>query len=174
MKHFLVAISLAFSCIAQAQDSARQLAQILAEKGILTNDELGNIERAGADDAVRLLSAALYERGILTQSEMARVSGPAAGVPGEARFVPVVATAAVPASPAQSANAQSTATVQTPEVTSASHFPIQIYGTVLWNSFYNTGGNQRGRYSTGGLQNRNRPQRKFRNDGSPVPLRSPL
>jgi hypothetical protein len=143
MKHVLVALSLAFSYIAHAQDSARQLAQILAEKGILTNDELGNIERAGADDAVRLLSATLYERGILTQSEMARVSRPAAGVPGEARFVPVVATAAVPAvtaSPAQSANAQSTATVQTPEVTSASHFPIQIYGTVLWNSFYNTAG----------------------------------
>ena len=139
MKRFLVALSLTFGCMAQAQDSARQLARILAEKGILTNEELGSIDRAAADDAVRLLSAALYQKGILTQSEMARVYGPAAGVPG----APVAATSAVAtaAVPAQTAAASpSAATVQIPGVTSASHFPIQIYGTVLWNSFYNTGG----------------------------------
>ncbi len=73
MKRFLVTLSLAFACMAQAEDSAGRLARILAEKGILTNGELANIERAGADEAVRLLSAALYQKGILTQSEMARV-----------------------------------------------------------------------------------------------------
>jgi hypothetical protein len=151
MKRFLVTLFLA--CVCMAQDSARQLARILTEKGILTSDELGNIERAGADDAVRLLTAALYQKGILTPSEIARVYGPPAGASGEVRFSPVVATtymppaavasAVVPTTPASSTQATtspSTATVQIPGVTSGSHFPIQLYGTVLWNSFYNTGG----------------------------------
>ncbi len=153
MKRFLVTLSLAFACMAQAEDSAGRLARILAEKGILTNDELANIERAGADEAVRLLSAALYQKGILTQSEMARVYGPAAGAPGDVRFASGVATTyvpaaavatavvpTVPASPPQTATSPSARTTQIQELTTASHFPMQIYGTVLWNSFYNTGG----------------------------------
>ncbi|HYL72591.1 MAG TPA: hypothetical protein VEU96_00210 [Bryobacteraceae bacterium] len=140
MKRLLVSFLLAFAGIAIAQDSARQLARILAEKGVLTNDELVNIERAEANDAVRLLSAALYQKGILTQAEMARVSGPATVAPGEVRFVPVVATTTTPA--VHTAQPQSTTrqTAEIPAVTSASHFPVQIYGTVLWNAFYNTAG----------------------------------
>src|SRR5450755_2007990 len=150
MKRLLVVLFLAIGCVAEAADSARQLARILAEKGLLSSEEFATIENAGADDAVRLLSEALYQKGILTRSDMARVYGPSAGAPGDVRFVPAVATTyappaavaalAVPASPAQSATSQSTGAVQTSEVTSASHFPIQLYGTVLWNSFYNTAG----------------------------------
>ena len=126
-----------------AEDAARQLARILTEKGVLTGEELVTIEQAGADDAVRMLSAALYRKGILTQSEMARVSGPVNGPSDDVRFLPAVAsTVAVPPSihTAQAPAATTAGTTQIPEVTAASHFPVQIYGTVLWNSFYNTAG----------------------------------
>lgn len=148
MRRLLVTLFLTFG-IAQAEDATRQLARILTEKGVLTNEELVTIERAGADDAVRMLSAALYKKGILTQSEMARVYGPVSGASDDVHFIPAVATAGPPvvasvAAPeihtAQTPSATTAGTAQIPEVTAASHFPIQIYGTVLWNSFYNTAG----------------------------------
>lgn len=150
MKHLVVTFFLVFG-IARAEDAARQLARILTEKGVLTNEELVTIERAGADDAVRMLSAALYQKGILTQTEMARVSGPVARPSDDVRFLPAVATTAAAAPvvasleppsvhTAQAPATTTTGTAQSPEVTSASHFPLQFYGTVLWNSFYNTGG----------------------------------
>jgi len=135
--------------IAQAEDAARQLARMLADKGVLTNEELVTIERAGADDAVRMLSAALYKKGILTQSEMARVSGPVNGPSDEVRFVPAVAKIATVVTPSPVPTAErspqapattTSGTTGTSEVTTLSHLPIQVYGTVLWNSFYNTGG----------------------------------
>jgi hypothetical protein len=138
MKRLLVTFLLTFVWIASAQDQARQLARILAEKGLITNDELAGIERASGDDAVRALSALLYQKGILTQSEMARVSGPAGTLDGA---LPVVAASTAPAAQTlrpQTPNPNETA--QSPPVTSASHFPLRIYGTILWNSFYNTSG----------------------------------
>ena len=138
MKRVLITFFVLFG-MAQAEDAARQLARILTDKGVLTTEELGAIERAGADDAVRILSAALYRKGILTPSEMARVTGPS----DEVRFLPVVATNATPAPAEHATQTPATTTAGTTsvqEVTSASHFPLTIYGTVLWNSFYNTGG----------------------------------
>jgi hypothetical protein len=144
MRRLFFTFFLAFG-VAQAQDTARQLARILNEKGVLTSEELVSIERAGADDAVRMLSAALYKKGILTQSEMARVNGPVATPSDDVRFLPAVLTSIVaptaPVVPATQTSAGTTVgTTGNPEVTSVSHFPIQIYGTVLWNSFFNTGG----------------------------------
>src|ERR1035437_4753108 len=108
MKRLVVTFFLAFG-MAKAEDAARQLARILTEKGVLTNEELVTIERAGADDAVRMLSAALYQKGILTQSEMARVYGPVAGPLDNVRFLPAVASVAPP----------SVHTAQTPAATTA-------------------------------------------------------
>jgi hypothetical protein len=141
MKRLLVAFFAALG-IAQAEDAARQLARILNEKGVLTNDELVSIERAGTDDAVRMLSAALYRKGILTQSEMAQVSEPVRFVPAvAANLTPVSSSIGAPAErPTQTPATTTAGSTGIPEVTSMSHFPIQIYGTVLWNSFYNTGG----------------------------------
>jgi len=147
MQRLVVSFFLALG-LARAEDAARQLARILAGKGVLTNEEFAAIERAGGDDAVRLLSSALYQKGILTQSEMARVYGPVSGPSDEVRFVPAVASTAVvstAAAPSSTHTAQAPATTtagttQIPEVTAASHFPVQIYGTLLWNSFYNTAG----------------------------------
>jgi hypothetical protein len=121
MKCFLVVFVLAFPWVANAEGPAQQLARILAEKGLLTNDELVNIERAEGDDAVRLLSMVLYQKGILTQSEMARV--------GEVRFVPAVTTAiAAAAQPAQLQTPAPKAVEQASAVTSVARFPVQIYG----------------------------------------------
>ncbi len=152
MTRLFVTFFLVFG-IAKAEDAARQLARMLTDKGVLTNEELVTIEQAGADDAVRMLSAALYKKGILTQSEMARVSGPVNGPSDNVRFIPAVANVATVVVPSSSASigasaerpAQAPATTTAgptgiPEVTTLSHIPIQIYGTVLWNSFYNTGG----------------------------------
>lgn len=142
MKRLVATFLLAFG-IAQAEDAARQLARILTDKGVLTNEECATIERAGADDAVRMLSAALYQKGILTQTEMARVSGPVAGPSDNVRFLAVVASTVATPSSVHTAQAPATTTAgttQSQEVTASSHFPVQIYGTVLWNSFYNTAG----------------------------------
>jgi len=131
----------------EAQDPARHLARILAEKGILSKDELANVERVGPDDAVRLLVAVLYQKGVLTPMELAEVRGPAATMPGNFEYVPTVFTAApreaVAVSQSSSIAPPQTGTKQqtsVPPVTAASKFPVQIYGTVLWNSFYNTAG----------------------------------
>jgi hypothetical protein len=93
-----------------------------------------------------MLSAALYRKGILTQSEMAQVSEPVRFVPAVAANLTlesssVVASIGAPAErPTQTPATTTAGAAGIPEVTSMSHFPIQIYGTVLWNSFYNTGG----------------------------------
>jgi hypothetical protein len=147
MKRLLATFFLVFG-IARAEDASRQLARILNEKGVLTNEEFATIERAGADDAIRMLSTALYKKGILTQPEMARVYGmvpaPSSESSDDVRFLPAVATRVVattaPAVPPTQTATTTAGTTQIPQVTSASHFPIQLYGTVLWNSFYNTAG----------------------------------
>ncbi|HEV2690160.1 MAG TPA: hypothetical protein VGV35_16495 [Bryobacteraceae bacterium] len=143
MKRSFVSLlfALLMSWTASAQDPARQLARILAEKGVLTSEELANVERAAPDEAVRLLTAVLYQKGILTQSEMAQVRGPAAPG-GDVRYVPAVMTAATPVAGSAIAPPQSTSKQEAtvPPVTAASKFPVQIYGTVLWNAFYNTAG----------------------------------
>jgi hypothetical protein len=146
MRHSLVLLMLALLICwtASAQDPARKLARILAEKGLLTSDDLANVERAGADEAIDLLSTLLYKKGILTQSDVSQVRGPL--VPGSSpvHYVPAVLTAATPVpSPASEITPPQTASKQettAPPVTTASRIPIQIYGTVLWNSFYNTAG----------------------------------
>ena len=76
MKRTLVLLILvlgSFWTIRAEDDPARQLARILAEKGILTSEELATVERADGGDAVRMLSELLHQKGILTQSEMARL-----------------------------------------------------------------------------------------------------
>ena len=87
---------------ARGQDSARQLARILANKGVLTSAELASIEHADTDGAVRLLSAMLYEKGLLTRTEVASLGVPEGGV----RFVPAVVTAELPSAAPATAQPQ--------------------------------------------------------------------
>jgi len=145
---FLILVLSTFRTARAEDDPARQLARILAEKGLLTIEELATIERADTGGAVRMLSELLHQKGILTQSEMARVMGP--GTPPSSqgvRFVPAVLEAAIPAAspaagaaPPQPQPAGPKQESPVPPVTSAARFPVQIYGTVLWNAFYNTAG----------------------------------
>ncbi|HCC56924.1 MAG TPA: hypothetical protein DEQ47_06600, partial [Solibacterales bacterium] len=97
-----------------AQQSAQTLADVLAEKGILNAADRARIRGAAPDDAVRMITALLQSKGVLTVSEAALVT-PAA-------------TPAPPPAPR----------IEAPAVTAASHVPVVIYGTALFNSFFNT------------------------------------
>ena len=146
-----VAALLAVVCTLQAQESARQLARVLAEKGVLNARELAAVEHADAEEAVRLLTTMLYEKGVLSRSEIARVGAPTPA--GEARLIPAMMTPVVtpappppPLSPSPTQTAAvpakpgGTSTSNAPGVTTASNFPLQIYGTAVFNAFYNTAG----------------------------------
>ena len=113
---------------AAAEESARQLARILAGKGVLTAAELDRVEHADAVEGVQILTAVLYQKGMLTSAEVARVGGQA----------PAPILASLPGPAVQSAKPQQPAPV--PEVSTASKSPLQLYGTVLWNAFDNTSG----------------------------------
>ncbi len=145
MRHLASVLFTLVTCLSvSAQDSATELARILAGKGMLTSEELAQVERANSAESVRLLASMLYQKGLLTQSEMARLD-PAQALPGGARIVPAVTTAstaspvpppqAQPAKPTQPAKPQ-----EAPPTTSVARFPLQLYGNVLWNAFYNTAG----------------------------------
>ena len=127
-----------------AQESARQLARVLAGKGLISPYELAAVEHAEAEEAVRMLSALLYEKGILTRPEVAKIGGTMQPQSAEVRLAPAAWTAAATAVP--SAQAPKPAPTPGPkassvgEVTSASKFPVQIYGNALFNTFYNTAG----------------------------------
>jgi hypothetical protein len=108
--------------VARGEDSARQLARILAEKGVLTREELAGLERANPAEAVSLLTDLLQKKGVLTNAEVARVNGSDSPAAANPRPAPVKQPEAAPA------------------VTAASRSPLQIYGTVLWNAFENTAG----------------------------------
>lgn len=115
--------------LAHAEDSARVLAQILAGKGLISSAEMARVENAAPEEAVRLLAAMLREKGLLTTAEMARFDRSP-----EPRLVPAVLTQAAPAPKPQAPKSAAEA----PPVTAQSKFPVTIYGTMLWNSFYNT------------------------------------
>ena len=125
----LVCLFLLCAWVAPAEDSARVLARILAEKGVIGSAELARVDAAAPEEAVRLLAAMLREKGLLTATEMARLDGAS-----EPRVIPAVLTQAAPASKPLAPKPAAEA----PPVTAQSKFPVTIYGTMLWNSFYNT------------------------------------
>ena len=98
-----------------AQQSAQTLADVLAEKGIINAADRARIRGAAPDDAVRMIAALLRSKGVLTVSEAA-----------------LVAPAATPAPPPPAPR------MDAPAVTAASRVPVVIYGTALFNSFFNT------------------------------------
>jgi hypothetical protein len=120
------------ACTATAEESARQLARILASKGVLTAAELDRVEHADPTEGIQLLTAVLYQKGVLTSAEVARVSGQVASGPA-----PMLAVAPVPGPQAVAAPK---APDVVPEVSTASRSRLQIYGTALWNAFDNTAG----------------------------------
>ncbi len=113
MKKQFVILLLATGSVCAAQDSAVVLARILASKGIISKEDLARVEAAPATTPARL----------------ALVSGTLAS----AVAPPAAATAPPPATPAtqpRPAATQSQPAADKPVVT--------VYGSLLWNSYYNT------------------------------------
>jgi hypothetical protein len=119
-------IVLAVGVLAWPQSSARELARVLKEKGLITQADLNRLEQLDADQSVRLLTSILQAKGVISGTEAARVES---GVVAQS---PPVATAVV--QPPQRPQAAPAAG----EVTSQSKFPVTLYGTILWNAFSNT------------------------------------
>jgi hypothetical protein len=134
-KLFVFTLLLTALCNAVAQDSTRELARILAGKGLIDQADLARVERAEPREGVRVLAALLQEKGLLTASEAARVGG---GLDGHVSPAISVQAAVIPAvlPPAQAP--KPAPPPPAPAVTSQNKFPLTVYGTLLWNSFYNT------------------------------------
>src|SRR5260370_15164114 len=118
---------------------ATTLARILAEKGSISKAEVSMVESAAENARVSALASILRHKGLLNDAEVAQVwtrrDSPSDGA---AQIVPVSAQAtrapAVPQPPQQ----RRTADIP---VTSQTHIPVILYGTVLFNAFYNTAPN---------------------------------
>jgi hypothetical protein len=129
---FAVAIALICNAVFAAdpaEDPAVALARILAAKGTISASELSSVEAASTNDRVAALAAILERKGVLSGAEVAQLRGPA---------IPVQTVAAVkpppPPPPPQ------TRTSQTPEIPVRTHVgpAVSLYGTILFNAFYNT------------------------------------
>jgi hypothetical protein len=139
-----ISISLALMCAAAAaadeyDDPAVRLARILAEKGSISKVELSIVESAAENARVGALASILQRKGLLNDTEVAQV-WTRRGSPsdGAVQVVPVSAQAArAPATP-QPPQPRRTADIP---VTSQTHIPVILYGTVLFNAFYNTAAN---------------------------------
>ena len=120
--------------VCSAQQPAQTLADILEQKGILNASDRARVRSGGEADGIRILTAILQERGLLNTEDVARV------LPGQpaVQVVPAVyntASTAAPQTPAQPQTAGNAVTTAFPVL---SKIPIQFYGTMLLNAFYNT------------------------------------
>ncbi|HLJ50140.1 MAG TPA: hypothetical protein VKU01_29205 [Bryobacteraceae bacterium] len=135
----LIVVALVAMQAARADDAVTRLARLLADKGLISREELAAVQRSGPEEAVALLTDLLARKGLLTASEVAAVVQRSPGGAGDVRFVPVVAANATPA-PAPVQAPRSTGAETAGAVTTASKSPLQFYGTILWNAFGNTAG----------------------------------
>jgi hypothetical protein len=126
--------ALAAGTLAWSQSPARELARLLEEKGVISQSDLSRVEQLDAEQSVRLLTSILQEKGLINVTEAARVQSGVGATPANAR--PAVQNKAA-ASVVQPAQQPQTAPA-VGSVTTQSKFPLVIYGTLLWNSFYNT------------------------------------
>ncbi len=134
---------LAAQSSAFGEDAPTLLARLLMEKGAITASDFARIESASTQDRVALLATMLEAKGVLSNRELAQITGtPREAMATEARLIPAVYTGTpVGAAPAQAAASRTGQAVKAPEappVTSQSKFPVTLYGTVLFNAFYDT------------------------------------
>ena len=147
MKKLLLAVLIcSVTCVAFAEDdSAIILARILAEKGTLNSSELQRVENAGSNATgsaarVQTLASILAEKGLLNNSDLTRLAQASSGAqPAEpVRLVPAVLATGAPQPPGGPKPAPKPAPEPAPAVTAQSKVPITVYGTLLFNAFYNT------------------------------------
>ena len=141
MRRLYVALGLCLwlAGVAFAGDSAMVLARVLAGKGVITPVELSQIEQSSVENRVAVLADILERKGLLTGTEVAAVRGETAT--GAAAQLQPAVYRPDPVLPAQPATQGPQATVTAPSVASQSKFPVTIYGTLLFNSFFDTSGN---------------------------------
>jgi hypothetical protein len=106
-----------------ADDPATILARILAEKGTLNSTDLAKVESAAAAQKVDVLTSLLADKGVLTSGDLARL--------GRTASETVVAQQPRPSAPPK-------VETSSPPVVSQSKSPITVYGTLLFNAFYDT------------------------------------
>lgn len=106
-----------------ADDPATTLARILAEKGTLSSADLARVESAAAAQKVDVLTSVLAEKGLLTAGDLARL--------GRTAPESVVAQQPRPSAPPK-------VETSSPPVVSQSKSPVTVYGTLLFNAFYDT------------------------------------
>src|SRR3984893_1502132 len=126
--------ALAAGTLAWSQSPARELARVLEAKGLISQSDLSRVEQLDAEQSVRLLTSMLQEKGLIDGTEAARVRS---GVEAAPANTPAVAQNQSAASVVQPPQRKQTAPAEG-SVTAQSKFPLTIYGTLLWNSFYNT------------------------------------
>lgn len=119
-------------------DPASVLARILAEKGTLSNSELARVEGTASAQRVSALTAILVNKGLLNDGDLAKLAQAPAVRPATEpmHVVPAVLTSGPPA-PSQGPT-KSAAPEPAPPVTAQSKLPLTVYGTLLFNAFYNT------------------------------------
>ncbi len=137
------------------QDAASVLAQILAQKGVLSTPELARIQSAAATERVQLLASILRDKGILDSQDLARLSVPpasgptapsqptaqlAAAGPSSASPSPAALTTITPSSPNAPAAPDQSLPREPAEANTGKHIPVTLYGTLLFNAGFNTAG----------------------------------
>jgi hypothetical protein len=148
------AVTLVFwSCLGFAadppQDPVSVLAQILAQKGTISADDLNRVMAAAWQDRVSVLAAILREKGVLDSADLAKLSFPAFNTDGQSlpQVIPGPSSqsSAAPTSVvASSPNAPSVPEQAKPEeaagVNTGKHIPVTIYGTLLFNAGFDGAG----------------------------------
>ena len=126
---FLFMAAFAIPYVNAQGDSTGTLAQILAEKGVITSADLARIGSASPTDKLSVLTSILQEKGVLTGTDMARLSAPApAGALAQAKGSEPPLSRPAPA-PTLDASFKS-----------GRKLPVSLYGTLLFNAGYNTAG----------------------------------
>jgi hypothetical protein len=125
----------------EGSDPAITLARILAQRGTITGAELSTIESASDGQRVGALAGILQRKGVLSDTEVAQLRITPTGPPAQpapqnalvqpSQAKPAETTPSGPQVTAQSSKAE-------PVVASQSGTAITLYGTLLFNSFYNT------------------------------------
>ena len=157
----LSAVTLVFwSCLGFAadspQDPASVLAQILAQKGTISADDLNRVTAASSEDRTSVLAAILHEKGVLDSADLAKLSAPAHSAlahnapainndaPASARVSsgpssqsPAAATSVAASSPNAPSVPVQAEPAEPAEVNTGRHIPVTIYGTLLFNAGFN-------------------------------------
>ncbi len=135
---WLLLAFLTASSLSADGDSTSALAQILAEKGVITSAALLRIGNASPADKLRVLASILQEKGVLTGTDMARLSPPVTA--------PTPQTAPAQGALAEAKGSEPPVTRPAPAPTLDASFktgrklPVSLYGTLLFNAGYNTAG----------------------------------